>query len=108
MKTNYDICKYCKLFRDWLLSVNDLSLRDIENQLIIMGFSSCSNLASSYAYFLSEYQEHKSNPNFERVLICLQRMIIREFLAIYDFYPSFDSSGIFAYSSCRAKDLNNK
>ena len=69
MKTNYSICKYCKLFRDWLLAVDNLSLRDIENQLIIMGFTSCSNLASSYAYFLSEYQEHKNNPNFERVMI---------------------------------------
>ena len=105
MKTNYGICKYCKLFRDWLLSCDTLSLRDIENQLIIMGFSSCSNLASSYAYFLSEFQKHKNNPNFERVLICLQRMIIREFLAIYDFYPSFDSSGVFGYSGCRAKDF---
>lgn len=105
MKTNYDICKYCKIFRDWLLSVDNLTLRDIENQLAIMGFSSCSNLASSYAYFLSEYQEHKNNPNFERVMICLQRMIIREFLAIYDFQPFFDSSGIFGYSSCFAKDF---
>ena len=105
MKTNYDVCKYCKLFRDWLLSVDNLSLRDIENQLIIMGFCSCSNLASSYAYFLSEFQEHKTNPNFERVLICLQRMIIREFLAMYDFYPSIDSSGVFGYSSLRAKDF---
>ena len=105
MKTNYDICKYCKIFRDWLLSVDNLSLRDIENQLIIMGFSSCSNLAASYVCLLSEYQDHKSNPNFERVMICLQRMIIREFLAIYDFYPAFDSSGIFGYSCSREKDF---
>ena len=105
MKTNYDICKYCKLFRDWLLSVDNLSLRDIEYQLNIMGFCSCSNLASSYAFFLSEYQVHKTNPNFERVMISLQRSIIREFLAIYDFYPTIDSSGIFGYSSLRAKDF---
>ena len=105
MKTNYDINKYCKLFRDWLLSVDDLSIRGIDNQLNILGFSSCSNLASSYAYFLSEYQEHITNSNFERVLICLQRSIIREFLAIYDFYPVFDSSGVFGYSCSRAKDF---
>ena len=99
MKPNFEICKEYKIFRDWLLSVDNLSLRDIDNQLQMMGFSSCSNLATSYAFFLSEYQVHKDNPNFERVLICLQRLIIQEFLAIYDFYPSFNSVGIFCYSS---------
>ena len=99
MNLKYEVSKDYKIFRDWLLSVDNLSLRDIENQLNIMGFSSCYNLASSYAFFLSEYQVHKDNPNFERVLICLQRLIIQEFLAIYDFYPSFNSVGIFGYSS---------
>ena len=98
MKFNFEIYKEYKIFRDWLLSVDNLSLRDIENQLHIMGFSSCSNLAASYAFFLSEYQLHKNNQNFERVLICLQRLIIQEFMAMYDFYPCLDSLGVFGYT----------
>ena len=96
---NIETCKDYKIFRDWLLSADNLSLRDIDYQLDIMGFSSCSNLAASYVFFLNEYQVHKDNPNFERVLICLQRLIIQEFLSIYDYYPSFNSVGIFGYSS---------
>ena len=106
MKPNIEICKDYKIFRDWLLSSDNLSLRDIDYQLHIMGLSCCYNLASSYAFFLSEYQVHIDNPNFERVLICLQRSIIQEFLAIYDFYPSFNSVGVFGYSSSRAQNLD--
>ena len=99
MKPNFEICKEYKIFRDWLLSQDYLSLRDIENQIFIRGFASLPNLASSYAFFLSEFQAHKMNSNIERVLICLQRLIIREFMGMYDFYPSIDSSGNFVYSS---------
>ena len=102
MKSNFEISKDLKIFRDWLLSHDYLSLKDIENQLLIRGLGSLPNLAASYSFFLSEFHVNKNSANFERVLICLQFLIIREFMSMYDFYPSIDSSGFLVYSSRRA------
>ena len=99
MKYNYDNYKECRIFRDLLLSQDNLTLRDIENQLIIMGLGSLPNLASSYAFFLSEFQVEKTNANIERALISLQRLIIKEFMAMYNFYPNSDYGCTFVYSS---------
>ena len=96
--THFYNFKECRIFRDWLLSQDNLSLRDIENHLLISGLGSLPNLASSYAFFLSEFQHDKNNANIERALICLQRFIIHEFMSMYDFYPNSDS-GTFVYSS---------
>ena len=99
MKPNLEISKDLKIFRDWLLSQDYLSARDIENQLLIRGLGSLPNLAASYSFFISEVHVHKNNSNFERVLVVLQCLIIKEFMELYDFYPSIDSTGTFVYSS---------
>ena len=102
MKCDIEFSKDLKIFRDWLLSQKYLSVRDIEKEIIIRGFSSCPNLACCYAFFLSEFQLHRDNENLERVLNIFVSMIVHEFLDMYDFYPYIDSHGLFGYSSRRA------
>ena len=98
----FDNDKECRILLDWILSHDILSVRDIQKHLIIMGFDFPSNLASCYAFFISKYQAYKNNQNFERVLVCFQCMIIDQFMEFYNFYPCFDSSGLFGYSSSTA------
>lgn len=97
--------KDCRILLDWLLSHGILSARDIQNHLIVMGFDSPSILASSYAFFISEYHNYKNNQNFQRVLVCFQRMIINQYMEFYDFFPRFDSSDLFVYSSYCARNF---
>lgn len=91
--------KDCRILLDWILSHDILSARDIHKHLIEMGFDYPSNLASSYAFFISEYHNYKNNQNFQRVLVCFQTMIINQYMEFYDFFPCFDSFGLFGYSS---------
>lgn len=105
MLSNFVNYKDCRIFFDWLLSQDPLSLREIDNQLYIRGFYYPSNLACCYSFFLSVYQDYKNNSNIERVMISLQRMIIRQYLEFYDFYPRIDSAGVFGYSSSSARDF---
>lgn len=103
MKSNIDNSKDCLILLDWLLlHDNTLSVREIYNHLVCMGFDFPSTLAYSYSFFLSEFHVHKNNPNIERVLVCLQSMIIIQYMEFYNFYPGIDSSGLFGYSSRRA------
>lgn len=97
--SDFEIQKECRILLDWLLSHDNLTVRDIHKHLIIMGFDFPSNLASSYAFFLSEYHVYKNNQNIQRVIVCFQSMIIDQFMEFYNFYPCFDSSGLFGYSS---------
>ena len=100
MKSNLDISKDCRVLLDWLLlHDNTLSVREIYNHLVFMGFDFPSTLAYSYAFFLSEFHTHKNNPNIERVLVCFQSMIIMQYMEFYNFYPGIDSSGLLGYSS---------
>ena len=105
MKLNFEISKDCRILLDWLLSHDTLTLRDIQNHLYIMGFDFPSTLASSYAFFLSEYHAYKNNENFQRLLVCFQRMIISQFMEFYNFYPCFNSIGTFGYTSQSAVDF---
>lgn len=97
--------KECRILLDWLLSHDNLTARDIYKHLVIMGFDFPSNLASSYAFFISNYHAYLSNQNVQRVLVCFQSMIIHQFMEFYNFYPCFDSSGLFVYSSYSARDF---
>ena len=101
----FDNDKECRILLDWLLSHDSLSARDIQKHLIISGFDFPSNLASSYAFFISKYQAYKKNENFLRGLVCFQSMILDQFMEFYNFYPCFDSSGLFGYSSSSARDF---
>ena len=100
--SDFDNNKECRILLDWLLSHDILSLRDVMNHWVIMGFDYPSRIASSYSFFLSEYHVYKNNQNIERVLLCFQSMIIRQFMEFYNFYPCIDSSGLFGYSCSTA------
>lgn len=97
--------KECRVLLDWILSHDNLTVRDIHKHLIIMGFDFPYTLACSYAFFLSEFHVYRNNSNFERLLVCFQSMIIRQFMEIYDLYPLIDSSGLFGYSSSCRRDF---
>lgn len=97
--------KDCRILLDWILSHDNLSLSDIRKHLIIMGFDFPYTLACSYAFFLSEFHVYCNNPNFERLLVCFQSMIIRQYMEFYNFYPCIDSSGFFGFSSFSAQDF---
>lgn len=100
MKPNLENYKECRILLDWLLLHDDtLTVREIYNHLVSMGFDFPSTLAYSYSFFLSEFHAHKNNPNIERVLVCFQSMIIMQYMEFYNFYPRTDSSGLFGYSS---------
>lgn len=103
--SNFETNKECRILLDWLLSHDYLSARDIHKHLITLGFDYPSNLASSYAFFLSEYHVYKNNQNFHRLFVCFQSMIIDQFMEFYNFYPCFDSSGLFGYSSSSARNF---
>lgn len=97
--------KECCVLLDWILSHDNLTLRDIQKHLIIMGFDYPYTLACSYAFFLSEFHVYSNNPNFERLLVCFQSMIIRQYMELYDLYPLIDSSCLFGYSSSSAQNF---
>lgn len=103
--SNFETNKECRILLDWVLSHDFLSARDIHKHLISLGFAYPSNLAASYAFFLSEYHVYKNNQNFQRLLVCFQSMIIDQFMEFYNFYPRFDSSGLFGYSSSSAREF---
>lgn len=103
--SKFDENKQCRILLDWILSHDSLSCRDIHKQLIIMGFDYPSNLAFAYAFILSVYQRYKNNENVQRLIVCLYSMIIDQYMEFYNFYPCFDSSGLFGYSSSRIQDF---
>ena len=105
MRSNLYNYKECRIFLDWLLSVDYLTVRDIYNHLIISGFDTPSNLACSYAFFLTEFQKHKNNANIERAIMVLHAMILRQYMEMFDFYPCFDSIGFFGFTSQSAVDF---
>lgn len=101
----FDNDKEYRILLDWLLSHDNLSARDIHKHLIISGFDFPSNLAAAYAFFVSEYRIYKNNHNFRLALIALQCMIIDQYMEFYNFYPCFDSSGLFGYSRSTAENF---
>lgn len=102
---NFQYNKECRILLDWLMSHDNLTVREIYNHLVTMGFDFPYTLASSYAFFISEHHCYLDNSNVHRAIICFQSMIIHQYMEFYNFYPFVDSSGSFGYSSSSAQDF---
>lgn len=97
--------KDCRILLDWLLSHDCLTYRDIHKHLIFSGFDFPSNLAIAYAFFISQYHTYENNHNFQLALVCLQSMIIDQYMEFYNFYPCYNSSGLSGYSCPSMQDF---